>query len=423
MVAGSSRRSRGRELTRRDFIKVSSAGLGGLLVISGCGGGGGSSNSDTVTLGAALSLSGELAKEGKLARDGYNFFKDWVNSHGGIKAEGKERKVAIKIYDDQSDPNQSAQLYQKLITQDGVQYLLGPYGSSATLQSAVINEKNKLPMVEANGGSTDIFNEGYKYIFGVLSPGPKYLHSVVDVIVSQAKPAPKTMAIIMDNDSFSLEAGEGGIDHAKSKGIEVVASEQIPESSTDVSAVLSRIKGKNPDILLGAGHFSSSAAIMKTARSLGVNAKAYGFTVGPSIPDFSDSLGEAANYVIGSTQWTADLDLKDPLFGTAKDYSENFKKKFDYAPDYHVAESTAGCYAFQLAMEEANSLDPQKITDALGNLDAESFFGRLKFDSKGMNTYKSMAAEQWQGGKKVTVWPEESASSNLEYPAAAWSKR
>ncbi len=186
MVAGSSRRSRGRELTRRDFIKVSSAGLGSLLVISGCGGGGGSSNSDTVTLGAALSLSGELAKEGKLARDGYNFFKDWVNSHGGIKAEGKERKVAIKIYDDQSDPNQSAQLYQKLITQDGAQYLLGPYGSSATLQSAVINEKNKLPMVEANGGSTDIFNEGYKYIFGVLSPGPKYLHSVIDVIVSQA---------------------------------------------------------------------------------------------------------------------------------------------------------------------------------------------------------------------------------------------
>jgi hypothetical protein len=82
----------------------------------------------------------------------------------------------------------------------------------------------------------------------------------------------------------------------------------------------------------------------------------YGFSVGPSVPDFENSLGKAANYVFGATQWTADLEYEDPLFGTAKEYSDNFQKSFDYAPDYHVAESTAGCYALQLAIERRRRL-------------------------------------------------------------------
>lgn len=413
---------RRRALSRGEFIKVLGTGVGGLLVVSGCGGAQGG-NSDTITFGAALSLSGDLAKEGKLARDGYKFYESRINSKGGIDVEGKKRKVAVKIYDDQSDPNQAARLYQKLITEDGVQYLLGPYGSSATLQSAVITEKNKLPMVVTNGGSSEIFKQGYKHVFGVLSPGTKYMHSIIDVILNAGNPAAKTVAVIKDNDSFSLEAGNGGVEYAQQNGLEVVANEQIPESSTDVSAVLTRVKGKNPDVLLGAGHFSSSAAIMKTARSLKLNAKAYGFTVGPSIPDFKESLGEASNYVIGNTQWTADLNLKDDLFGTAEQYSQDFEKEFGYAPDYHVAESTAGCYAYQLSMEEANSLDPQKITDALKNLDVQTFFGQVKFNDIGMNVYKDLAAEQWQNGKKKTVWPADSAPAKLMYPTPPWNQR
>ena len=416
---------KGTKLTRREVLKAAGTGLGGLFILPSCGSGGQQGgSSDTITFGAALSLTGELAKEGKLTRDGYNFYKEWINAHNGIKADGKSYKVDVKVYDDQSDPNQAAQLYQRLITQDDIKFLLGPYGSSATLQSAVISEKHKLPMVEANGASTEIFQQGYKYIFGVLSPAPKYLQPVLDVAANQTgSNAPKSVALIADNDSFSLDVSKGARDYAKSKGFEVVADETVPEGANDVTAVLTGVKRQKPDILLGSGHFSSSVLIIKSARSVGLNAKMYGFSVGPSVPDFDNSLGKAANYVFGATQWTADLDYEDPLFGTAKEYSDNFQKSFDYAPDYHVAESTAGCYALQLAIEKANSLDPKEVRDALVGLDAQTFYGQIKFDESGKNIYKPMAAEQWQGDKKVTVWPEASAPAPAKYPTPPWNQR
>jgi branched-chain amino acid transport system substrate-binding protein len=86
-----------------------------------------------------------------------------------------------------------------------------------------------------------------------------------------------------------------------------------------------------------------------------------------------------------------------------------------------VAESTAGCYAFQLAIEQANSLDPKAVRNAPADLDARTFCGQIKFNGAGINVYKPMAAEQWQSGKKVTVWPE--ASAPAEYPAPPWSGR
>jgi branched-chain amino acid transport system substrate-binding protein len=88
-----------------------------------------------------------------------------------------------------------------------------------------------------------------------------------------------------------------------------------------------------------------------------------------------------------------------------------------------VAESTAGCYALQLAIEKANSLDPKEVRDALVGLDAQTFYGQIKFDESGKNIYKPMAAEQWQGDKKVTVWPEASAPAPAKYPTPPWNQR
>ena len=407
--------------TRREFLRLTGAGLGGLVVLSACGSSG-SGSSTTVTFGAAVSLTGSLSQEGGLTKDGYTFYKDWVNAHGGLNVGGKTYQIDLKLYDDQSNPTQSAQLFQKLISEDKINHLLGPYGTDATLQSAVISEKYQIPMVEGNGAATSIFSKGYKYIFGVLTPAPQYLKGVIDALL-EANPAPKTLAIISDNDDFSVEVGKGVADYATSKGMQVVADQQIPATSTDVTSVLTGIKAKNPDVLLGSGHFNTSVLIMKTCRSIGLSAKAYGFSVGPSVPDFKTSLGDAANDVFGGTQWTKDLSYQDALFGTAQDFNDNFNKQFKYEPDYHVAESTAACYALHLAIEAAKSLDPQKVRDALVSLNAMTFYGQIKFDSTGKNIYKPMAAEQWQNGTKVTVWPQAAAKVKPAYPAPPWDKR
>ena len=104
---------------------------------------------DVITFGSALSLTGKVSTEGRLVREGYDFYVRHINERGGIKVAGKTYKVAIKYYDDQSDPNTSAKLYEKLITEDGVQLLLGPYSSGITFAASAVAEKYQVPMVAA----------------------------------------------------------------------------------------------------------------------------------------------------------------------------------------------------------------------------------------------------------------------------------
>src|SRR5438874_1449414 len=158
------------------------------LAISACSGlsgaGPGGSSSSTIVFGAPISLTGSLAKEGGLTRDGYEIWKDTYNAAGGIKVGGKQYKIETKYYDDESDAQKSATLAEKLIKEDKVNFLLGPYGTSGTLQVSTVAEKNKIPMVEGNGAAESIFSQGYQYTFGVLSPARNYLRGVIDLALS-----------------------------------------------------------------------------------------------------------------------------------------------------------------------------------------------------------------------------------------------
>ena len=171
----------------------------------------------TIVLGAPLGLTGSLTKESALTKQGYDLWLDWINKQGGINVNGTKHPVTIKYYDDTSTANQSAVLMQKLITEDKANFLLGPYGSAATATDAAIAEQNQIPMVEANGAAQSIFNQGYKYTFGVLSPANKYLQGVLDMAAT-LNPKPTTIAMLSADDNFSLEVAQGIIDYAPTKG-------------------------------------------------------------------------------------------------------------------------------------------------------------------------------------------------------------
>src|SRR3981081_949281 len=140
------------------------------------------SAADTIVLGAAISMTGKTAKEGEYTRDGYQFAVDTLNQSGGIKVGGKSYQVQLKYYDDESKSERTAQLFEKLINEDKVNFLLGPYASAPTATAAPIAEKYKIPVVEANGSAESIFNKGYKYSFMVLSPAKLYLRGVLDLV-------------------------------------------------------------------------------------------------------------------------------------------------------------------------------------------------------------------------------------------------
>lgn len=381
---------------------------------------------DTIVFGAAVSLTGKTAKEGEYTRDGYNFFVDKINEMGGITVGGKKYKVSVKYYDDESKSERTAQLIEKLINEDKVTFILGPYGSAPSGTAAPICEKYKIPMIEANGSAESIFNKGYKYTFAVLSPAKLYLKGLVDLVLFKDKSV-KTVAVLGENEPFSKEVAAGGAEYAKEKGLTVVYQELYPTGSQDVSALLTNIKAKNPDLILGAGHLQDSLLIVKQAKDLGVSPRAMGFSVGPSSPEFRENLKTNADYLFGSTQWTEALKYNgDDPWKTPKAYGDAFRAKnpkYTVIP-YQVAESSAAVIAFWRAIEKANSLDPAKVRDAIAALDIMTFYGQIKFDSRGINIYKPMAIEQLQpDGKKYTVWPANVAEKDALYPMPAWDKR
>jgi branched-chain amino acid transport system substrate-binding protein len=384
------------------------------------------SAADTITFGAAISITGKTAKEGEYTRDGYQFFVDKINGMGGIKVGGKAYKVALKYYDDESKSERTAQLVEKLINEDNVNFLLGPYGSAPTGTAAPIAERYKIPMVEANGSAESIFSKGYRYTFAVLSPAKLYLRGLIDVIRAR-DPNARRVAILGENEPFSKEVAGGAAEYAKEKGMEVVYQEVYPSSTQDVSSLLTSIKSKDVDLILGAGHLQDALLIVKQAKDLGVSPKAMGFSVGPSSPEFRENLKASADYVFGATQWTPALkyDGDDP-WKTPQAFAKAFTEKhptYTVIP-YQVAESTAALVAYWRAIERAGTLDPTKVRDALAALDIMTFYGRIKFDSRGVNIYKPMAIEQLQpDGKKYTVYPTDVAEKEPLYPMVPWDRR
>ncbi len=379
---------------------------------------------DTIVFGAPVSLTGNLTKEGHLTQEGYDLWKNYVNAHGGIKVGGKTYKVDIKYYDDESKNDTSAQLAERLIDQDHVNFLLGPYGSGTSFTVAQIAERKKIPMVEGNGAAEKIFNQGFKYTFGVLSPAKRYLEGVLEMTRAQ-KPAAQTVAITAASDAFSQEVSQGAAAWATAHGMKVVYNNKYPDTATDVSSIISALKQTNPDVILNAGHLQDAILVHKGLREQNVLAKAYGYSVGPDTPDFANSLGKDANDVFGGAQWSDAVKYKGApgFYHTAQEYGRAVSDTYHHRADYHNAESTAACLAFQYALQRAGSLDPEKVRDALAKLDVTTFYGIVKFDSRGLNLYKPMVVNQIQSGKLVTVWPKLTADGKPIYPAPPWGQR
>ena len=115
---------------------------------------------DKIVLGAAVSLTGKYSSNGVHTQNGYNLAVERINSMGGVKVGGKTYKFDIIYYDDEANSGRAAQLAERLIKQDGVQFMLGPYSSGLTKAMAPVTEKYEVPMVEANGAKRSFFNKG-----------------------------------------------------------------------------------------------------------------------------------------------------------------------------------------------------------------------------------------------------------------------
>jgi branched-chain amino acid transport system substrate-binding protein len=258
----------------------------------------------------------------------------------------------------------------------------------------------------------------------VLSPANKYLQGVIDMALTLT-PRPATIAMLSADDNFSLEVANAVVAYATTKGMTVAVLKKYKNGATNLSAEVQAAKAVNPDIVLNSGHLQEAIAINKAAKEQKLNAKLFAYSVGPSTPDFITALGKDADYVFDGSQWTPQVKYTPAFYLTVAQYVAAYKAKYPGLgdPDYHVAESTAACLALERAIENAGSLDPKKVRDALAALDVTVFFGQVKFDPRGINIYKPMVVEQIQSGVHHTVYPQDVADAKPMYPTPAWDQR
>lgn len=372
---------------------------------------------DKIVLGASLSLTGSLAREGALTREGYELCQTVVNEKGGVTVGDKKLQLEIQYQDDTSKPDTAAQLIDQF-NDKGIKLILGPYGSATTEAAAAVVERNGQVMADSAGADDKIFQKNYRRTFAVLSPATQYVASLILAIHELAEPKPKTIAFIAADDGFSRTAARAGIAKAQELGFEVVAEEYVPNAASDVSSALTKIKPKNPDVILGAAHVVESIAMVRQSHELGLSPAGFGAIVAPHTPDFAKALGPQAEGVLGSTQWTPKTHGTDKWFGSAPDYAATYGKLFGgRQPAYQNAQATAACLALITAAERAGSTDANKVRDELAKLDEQTFFGPIKFSPEGQNVVKHMSVIQIQDGRPVGVWPKASAEAPLKWPA------
>lgn len=382
---------------------------------------------DTITLGAAVSKTGKYSTNGKNTINGYDFAIKRVNEMGGVKIGDKTYMLDIVYYDDESTPARGAQLAERLISQDDVKFMLGPYSSGMTKAIAPVTEKHGVPMVEANGASRSLFTQGYKYLFGVLSTSDQYLTSAVQLAAEVAKnngkdPSEVTIAGVFENDPFSQDIRAGVLRDAKEFGMEMVIDDKLPPELNDMSATLTKVKALKPDLLVISGHANGAALGIRQVAQKRVNVPMLAMTHCKSAK-IIEKFGSDANYTLCAAQWAPTLSYEDKWFGTASEFTKAFKEAYDYNPPYQVAESAAAILIYVDAFERAGSLDPDKVRDALAATDMQTFYGNINFDETGTNIAKPMVLFQIQDGEYRVVAPTKWASSKLEYPIPSWSER
>src|SRR5918996_128677 len=347
-----------------------------------------------------------------------------INKMGGVKVGGKRYKLEVKYYDDESTPARTAQLLERLIRQDGVKFVLGPYSSGTTKAAAPITEKHRIPMVEAEGASRSLFTQGYKYLFAVLSTSEQYLKSAIDLAAEVAKqrgkkPGSVRVAMAFENDPFSLDVRAGVVEDAKRYGMDIVIDDKLPRDLSDMTATLTKVKALKPDLLLVSGHTKGATTAARQISEMNVSVPLVAMTHCESA-DLVGKFGKNAEGILCPTQWAETLSYKGPVFGSAGDYDKLFRKtysEYDTVP-YQAAQASAAVIVWKDAFERANTFDTEKLRDAIAATRLDTFYGPIKFGPRGNNIAKPMVLRQIQQGEYNVVAPEKWASHKLEYTAA-----
>ena len=366
---------------------------------------------EPIRVGVTASLSGAYAAPGSNLLAGLRMWAHDVNSRGALLG----RKVEIVHYDDQSDPATSARLYERLISDDRVDLLIGPYASDVTLAASDVAERHNFPMVSGSAAATEIWSRGHRNIFQVDTPADRYM----DLLIESASGAGlKTIALVYAGTDFPREVARGVRTKAAEKGMTLVFDEEYPENGTNFADLVRRMQATSPDLVIGGTYLKDSIAFVREAKRQNFSPMALAFTVGPALVEFGEALGADADGILGVVSW-----MRGGNVPMAYDFSFRYKEMTGRNAGAHAAYGYAAGQVLEAAVRLANSLDKDAVREQLREMKFGSLLGRYRVDDSGSQLAKETFVMQWQNGYRLLVLPKQLRDSKIIYPLKPWSER
>jgi branched-chain amino acid transport system substrate-binding protein len=352
-------------------------------------------------------LTGRYSLPGRQALLGAQAWVEDTNRAGGIRLHGSRTQLPLRLtsYDDASEPETCAALIERLITEDQVDILLGPYSSGLALRAAEVAQRSQRVLWNHGGASEAIYTRGFAWVVGILSPPSTYFHSVID-FVRHTRPSASHVAIVHSTaGAFPQDVAAGAAQYCQQQVFETVYTYPYPAGTTDFTPILKQLESAAPAVVLSVGRIEDDLHFAAQYLQHSIPASVVGLIVTP-LTLFRDTLGSAATHFVGPSQWEPAM-VTEPEYGpSSQEILTRLMARHPEGVDYPMAQAYAGGLVAQRCIEIAGTLEQHALRQVASSLDCTTFYGRYRIDPRtGRQLGHRMPVVQWQGSRKVVVWP------------------
>jgi branched-chain amino acid transport system substrate-binding protein len=371
-------------------IQFGITAIAAALALAGCGQSGSGGGSE-VKIGHVGPLTGGIAHLGKDNENGARLAIEEANA-AKTKIDGKEVKFVLVAEDDQADPKVGTTVAQKLVDAK-VSGVVGHLNSGTSIPASPIYNGAGIPVISGSATNPKLTEQGFKTQFRVVGRDDQQGPAIASYLATNNKP--QTVAVIDDATAY----GEGIANEVektlKAAKINVLPREKGTDKTTDWKAVLTKLRGRNPDAVFYGGMDATGGPLLKQGRELGIKA-VFSFGDGACTDKMKELAGDAAEGLLCSQAGI-------PVEAADKKFLDAYKKKFNADPILYSPFTYDAANMLIQAMQKANSSDPKKYLPELQKLDFKGATGKIAFDGKGDRKDAEMTIFTMKGGKLLPV--------------------